>query len=317
VLRPLVTAALALALVLPVSGGESGTSPPRAPAPRDRDDRPSADEPPAALPPRQLGFPQLLHPLPGQRAPDGRKPHRRELLLSFDDGPDLFGTPLVLDELDRRGLKGIFFVNGRYLLGHRTEDLARRDLIRRVAAHGHLIANHTLTHKNLCQFPAAVAEEIDTNSEIIAYATGLRPLLFRSPYGARCRSLDEALRQRDLIQVGWNMDPQEWKAEDQDAVFAYATGMLARFEGQAILLLHDTKPAAVRALPRILAWVDRENRRVARDGGIPIRIVDYSVFVPDRPVPPVGLEPVLDRVGSSLALLPGFTLAQARLGVLK
>src|SRR4051812_36281079 len=38
--------------------------------------------------------------------------HQRELLLSFDDGPDLRGTPLILEELDRRGLKAIFFVTG-------------------------------------------------------------------------------------------------------------------------------------------------------------------------------------------------------------
>src|SRR3712207_9540955 len=69
-----------------------------------------------------------------------------------------------------------------------------RSLVRKLAAHGHLVANHTLTHKNLCRERNAVAEEIDTNSEIIAYATGVRPLLFRSPYGARCRTLDLADR---------------------------------------------------------------------------------------------------------------------------
>ncbi len=69
----------------------------------------------------------------------------RKLLLSFDDGPDLRGTPLILDELDRRGLKAIFFVTGWRLKGERPEDIARRDLVRKIAAHGHLVANHTMT----------------------------------------------------------------------------------------------------------------------------------------------------------------------------
>jgi hypothetical protein len=47
-----------------------------------------------------------------------------------------------------------------------------------------------------------------------------------------------------------------------------------------ILLLHDKNLAAVQALPRILDWIDRENARVAREGGTPIRIVDYSVLLP-------------------------------------
>src|SRR6187402_1084849 len=51
---------------------------------------------------------------PGHGAHTAFKPSTapRELLLSFDDGPDLSGTPLILDELDRRGLKAIFFVTG-------------------------------------------------------------------------------------------------------------------------------------------------------------------------------------------------------------
>ncbi len=258
-------------------------------------------------PSRRDEFPRFLRPLPGEPDPRAASARAdvRELLLSFDDGPDLFGTPLVLEELDRRGLKGVFFVNGGYLLGSRPQNLARRDLVRKLAAHGHMVANHTLTHKNLCQFPEAVPAEVDANAEIIAYATGLRPLLFRSPYGVRCRSLDEALRQRDLVSVGWNMDPQEWRAQNQDAVFDSVTRNLARLRGRAILLLHDTHPAAVRALPRILAWIDRENRRLLREGGTPIRIVDYSVFLPEHPVPRTGLEPLLGRVAESVALLGG------------
>jgi peptidoglycan/xylan/chitin deacetylase (PgdA/CDA1 family) len=213
-----------------------------------------------------------------------------------------------MEILDRHKIKAVFFVNGRYLLGIKPLDLARREVVRKLATHGHLVANHTLTHRNLCREPGTVAEEIDTNSEVIAYATGLRPLLFRSPYGARCRSLDEALRERDLIQVGWSLDPQEWKCERQDAVFNYVTSHLARLNGPAILLLHDTQPAAVHALRRILDWIDQENARVAREGGSPLQVVDYSVFFPPErkgKVPPTGLEPLLGEIGATLSVLPG------------
>src|SRR5450631_2489810 len=103
----------------------------------------------------------------------------RKLLLSFDDGPDLKGTPLILDELDRRGLKAIFFVTGWRFAGARPEDQARRDLVRRIAAHGHLVANHTFTHHNLCQKPWERDAEIDNNSTLIEATTGIKPLLFR------------------------------------------------------------------------------------------------------------------------------------------
>jgi peptidoglycan/xylan/chitin deacetylase (PgdA/CDA1 family) len=292
-------------LCLPL-GGDPGALAPLPPPPEPVTIAPQPDpEPvlPAILP---NNFPRFLHSLTGQATRSNPRRALRELMLTFDDGPDFHGTPQVLAALDRHGYKGIFFVNGRWLMGSRGEDFSRRDMVRKLAAHGHLVANHTLTHRNLCREPDTVSEEIDTNSEIIAMATGIRPLLFRSPYGARCRSLDQALEDRDLVQVGWSIDPQEWRASDPDAVFTYVTESLAKLRGRAILLLHDKHPAAVHALPRILDWIDEENARVARQGGIPIHIVDYSVFVPQRPPPPpTGLEPVARRLASALALLPG------------
>ena len=213
----------------------------------------------------------------------------RELVLSFDDGPDLDGTPLILEELDRRGLKAIFFVTGWRMLGHRPEDVARRDLVRKMAAHGHLIANHTMNHHNLCQNPAEQAAEIDGNTELIAQTTGVRPLLFRSPYGAFCESLDATLKERELPDIGWNIDPQDWKSEDEEAVFAYLTQKLSQLKGRGILLLHDTHSASVHALPRLLDWLARDNARAARAGQPPVTIIDYSVLVPRRPIAASGL----------------------------
>jgi len=235
--------------------------------------------PPAAT------FPRYLKPLPSEApATATHGPAERLVLLTFDDGPDLQGTPLIMDELDRRKLKAVFFVMGQHIVRNRPEDLARRDLLRKLALHGHHVGNHTMNHKDLCQNPGSLAEEIDHAAELITYATGVRPLLFRSPYGARCRSLDRALAERDLIQVGWNADPREWRGNSENAIFSYVTDVLAHASAPVILLLHDKNMAAVRTLPRILDWIEQEQSRVAREGGVPIRIVDYSVLLPERVV---------------------------------
>ena len=253
--------------------------------------------------PPRTDYPAHLRPLgtpaPVRRAPAGEP---RELILTFDDGPDLFGTPLVLAELERRGLKGIFFVNGEHMVGRRPQDFARRDLIRKVAAHGHLVANHTLSHANVCGDAELMEAEIDGNAEIITAATGVRPLLFRAPYGARCRRLDSALAARELLQVGWNLDPQEWKGGDEDAIVEHVTSGLRRLRGRSILLLHDTKREAVRALPRILDWIERENHRAARSGEPTIRIRDYSALLPPVPLPEHGLEPFWRVLADSVRL---------------
>lgn len=260
---------------------------------------------PAAAEPEQDG------PSPGSPGHGPMTPFRpagspRELLLTFDDGPELRLTPLVMQELDRRGMKGIFFISGWRLVGDRPEVLARRDLVRKLASHGHLVANHTMTHKNLCQHPRLAAGEIDGNSELIAAAAGLRPLLFRSPYGAFCRSLAEALVARELTDVGWNIDPQDWKeGVGQDEAYEYFVRKLGKLEGRGIMLLHDTHSASVHALPRILDWIEHENQRAVSQGQPPIKVLDYTWLLPARPMAPTGLGPIVASLAASFDALPG------------
>ena len=260
-------------------------------------DRPAA----AALPPAPAPVAFGFGPRTGFQPSTGP----RELVLSFDDGPDLKFTPLVLEELDRRGLKAIFFITGHRLVGDRPEDVARRDLVRKISAHGHLVANHTMTHRNLCRFPSEAAAEIDGNSEVIAASTGVRPLLFRAPYGARCRVLEAALVERQLTSVGWNLDPQDWKKGGDSAdVLRYLVTKLGRLEGRGILLLHDTHAASVFALGPLLDWIARENRRATADGRPPIQLRDYSVFLPETPLPTTGLGTLAAGIARELPWLP-------------
>jgi peptidoglycan-N-acetylglucosamine deacetylase len=276
-------------MILPLCLSASGGG-----GPLDRPGRASADSGQAKIQPQvpagqaaakaiptATTFPRYLIPLPGETPTPGiRIPAERQILLTFDDGPDLQGTPLIMEELDRRKLRAVFFVMGQHIVRNRPEDLARRDLLRKLSVHGHHVGNHTMNHKDLCQNQGVLAQEIDRAAELITYATGVRPVLFRSPYGARCRALDRALAERDMIQVGWNADPREWRGNSDTAIFNIVTNQLARATGPVILLLHDKNLAVVQALPRILDWIEQEKARVAREGGVPIRIVDYSVYLP-------------------------------------
>lgn len=223
-----------------------------------------------------------------------------EILLTFDDGPDLSTTPLVLEELDRRGLKAVFFVNGRSLMGDKPADRARRHLLRKLATHGHLVGNHSLTHKALCADHASIPYEIDGNAEMIAAITGVYPMLFRAPYGGTCAPLEKALAERELTNVGWNVDPQEWKVEDADATVATAVAQLQSLKGRGILLLHDTHPSTARALPRLLDWIQEHNRKVVLNTNttrkrpqLPFRIMDYTVLLPPRALPEMPLFDVM------------------------
>ncbi len=322
VLRPALSlVAASAALLMPTLGGGSDVS--RVAAGRAISAAASAAA--EAEPPTSSDAVVAAHPAPsppsmGHGAKTAFLPASgpRELVLSFDDGPDLKGTPLILEELDRRGLKAIFFVSGWRLVGDSPEGLARRDLVRKIASHGHLVANHTMNHKDLCENPELQAEEIDGNSEIVTQATGVRPLLFRAPYGAYCRSLEDSLAARDLVDIGWNIDPQDWNGTTPEEILAYLIRKLTKLEGRGILLLHDTHTASVRSFPVLLDWIARENHRAVKERRPPIALLDYSVLLPKHSLPRTGLETIFARlagdIGSAFRLLPARSILMGTLG---
>src|SRR5687768_6802793 len=94
-----------------------------------------------------------------------------EVVFTFDDGPRLDTTPRVLAELERRGIKAVFFVVGRKF----EKDERARELLRQIAAQGHYIGNHTYSHRILCKHINLAPDEIDRNQLLIEEVLGTRP----------------------------------------------------------------------------------------------------------------------------------------------
>lgn len=221
---------------------------------------------------------------PESTAPAADAP--RELLLTFDDGPDAETTPLVLDELARRDLRAIFFVAGRRLLLRGQRGQRQRALIHEMLRRGHVVASHTIWHRHLCDQPEIIPSEIDGNDELLRALTGELPRLFRAPFGDKCPELELALRGRGLVDVGWSIDPQDWRRGDPAEVAGYVRKKLDGLRGRAILLLHDTRRSGVRALPAILDHVAAEQQRAARGLARPLVIVEPTVLFPETPPRP-------------------------------
>jgi peptidoglycan/xylan/chitin deacetylase (PgdA/CDA1 family) len=195
-----------------------------------------------------------------------------EVLLTFDDGPHHKTTGKVLDVLKARGLSAVFFLTGDHFEKGNAEK--PRALVKRMLAEGHVIANHTMTHAQLCNGkPEAAAWQIDEARSVLEQEAGMPVPWFRAPYGAWCPRLVEQLGERGITHFYWDIDPQEWRTGSAKATEKRVTWALRRLQGRAILLMHDTKTATVKALPKILDWIDAENARRVKDGKRPIRIV--------------------------------------------
>jgi chitooligosaccharide deacetylase len=223
-----------------------------------------------------------------------------EVLLTFDDGPNPTHTPEVLDILKERKIQAVFFLVGDMVANENKKVPAILD---RIIREGHVIANHTMTHQDLCRVKEDRAiRDLDDGKATIERVTKLQVQWFRAPYGVRCDRLDAMMAERGITHFHWDLDPQEWRHNNADKVVKYVTGELARAHGRSVLLLHDIKPVTVKALPQILAWVDEENTRRAKSRKRKIRFLSAPQLVFERMKP--GLREVLAEAGEGLRELP-------------
>lgn len=223
-----------------------------------------------------------------------------ELLFTFDDGPNPKNTPLVLDILAQRRIHAVFFMVGE-MAGARSA--RTRAIIERILRDGHVIATHTMKHKDLCRVSEdAAAHDLDDGKATVEHAAGVPTAWFRTPFGARCARVEHLLAERHLDHFHWDLDPQEWKHNDPAKAVKYVTDELSRSSGRNVLLMHDIKQATVKALPEILDWIDAENVRREKAHRKPIKILSAPDLAIERL--PKGLVPFLSDASALWRDLP-------------
>ena len=150
---------------------------------------------------------------------------RAVVALTFDDGPHPEGTPAVLEELARQGATATFFLVG--------EQVAQRPaLAREIVAAGHEVGVHGFRHTLLLRRRvAAVTDDFDRAVDAIGEATGMRPQLYRPPYGIQVR----VRGWRPLLWSTWGRD-WERRATPQSIARRATRGL----RPGDVVLLHDS-----------------------------------------------------------------------------
>ena len=190
-------------------------------------------------------LPHLLTPACVWRGPRGQ----RRIALTFDDGPDPAWTPRVLDRLATNQVRATFF-----LVGERAERAP--DVVRRMAAEGHEVGNHSWSHRSLwlCG-PRATTEEIGRAHERLATLAGAPPRHFRPPWGMVNAAMFRAVRRVGERCVFWSIQPEGQRPAPAARQVDYVLG---RAQPGAIVDLHDAEgtPAAparlLEALPALI-----------------------------------------------------------------
>ncbi len=217
----------------------------------------------------------LLAEGPAHAPTDGR----RLVTFTFDDGPFPETAPTVLKILEMHRIRAAFFFIGSYLEGEDRHAVETRMWARRIAEAGHFVGNHTFDHKLLTQLPhAAQLSEVDDSAEAIERATGKRPVLFRPPYGQIDPWLQGALRDRKVELLLWNVDVEDMKKSDPDAIVDALKSQL-EYHGGGVVLLHDVHWPSVKALNRLLRWMDDHRWNPAHPDQLGYDIVDLPEYL--------------------------------------
>lgn len=178
---------------------------------------------------------------------------RRQVALTFDDGPDPATTPKVLAILARHGVRATFFVIGERAARH-------PEVLAAIAQAGHQIESHSHRHSWWTAFTprSRLAAELREAQAVIAEACGRPPRWLRPPIGILSPEIVGAARAVGLRLCAWSCKARDGLAGT--SVEAALARLRRGLHPGAILLLHDAAEGPVRpasappgaASPRVL-----------------------------------------------------------------
>ncbi len=183
---------------------------------------------------------------------------RKEVCITFDDGPHPLSCKSILSTLKDKKVPATFFVVGKQVD-------ANPDLVKMIVADGHEVGNHTYDHVRLSKLTREqVYDQINECDLAVERATGLKMTFFRPPGMQYTDTVLSVVHQKDKIMVHWvigakdfigTVPSDELTSEQKkeapitpDKVVEYVVKQL---RPGAIILLHDN-PVTATALPRLI-----------------------------------------------------------------
>jgi peptidoglycan/xylan/chitin deacetylase (PgdA/CDA1 family) len=172
---------------------------------------------------------------------------QKVIAISFDDGPAPDYTPQVLQVLQEHQVPAAFFCIGKRVLEH-------PGLFKQVHEQGHIIGNHSYSHATWFDLYSSTKMYADLQQMDAAMqeVLGLKPLLFRPPYGVTNPNLAKAIRKGGYIPVGWNVRSLDTVIKDNDKLLQR---VVKGVRPGAVILFHDTSKATLDMLPAFIAHV--------------------------------------------------------------
>ncbi|MBR4940687.1 MAG: polysaccharide deacetylase family protein [Clostridia bacterium] len=182
--------------------------------------------------------------------------------ISFDAAWGDEQTDSLLSTLEQYGVKTTFFIVG---------DWADKypETVKKIHAAGHEVMNHSDTHPEMTKLSAYdMSLELSRCSDKIEALTGVRPNLFRPPYGDYNNAVVGAARDAGMFTVQWNIDSLDWKDLTPEQMMGR---IMPKVTPGSIILLHNGGKYTPQLLPTLLAGLQAEGYTV-----VPISEIIYT-----------------------------------------
>jgi peptidoglycan/xylan/chitin deacetylase (PgdA/CDA1 family) len=155
---------------------------------------------------------------------------KKQIALTFDDGPHPTLTPRILEILAKYNVTATFFMVGQNVFNY-------PEAARAVIEAGHEVGNHTFTHPHIANLnEKPIFDEIGRCEDALEELCEYRPHILRTPQGAMTPSLEKCLLEDDYILVLWSLDTRDW--ENKSTAHIVQT-VLDRVQPGDIILMHD------------------------------------------------------------------------------
>ena len=165
------------------------------------------------------------------------------LSISFDASWGADKTIPILDILDKYNVKTTFFLVGGWVDKY-------PEMLKEIGARGHEIGNHSDTHPHMSQQSEAdIRKELHNMSDKVEKLTGVRPTLFRPPYGDYNNRVVTVSRAEGYECVQWSIDSLDWKDRGTADIIKQCT---YRVQPGDIVLFHNDSNDIVNALPTVI-----------------------------------------------------------------
>ncbi|MBR5382082.1 MAG: polysaccharide deacetylase family protein [Oscillospiraceae bacterium] len=168
--------------------------------------------------------------------------------LTFDAAWGNEDTQTLIDILGRYGVRATFFVVGAWAEKY-------PESVRALHEAGHEVMNHSGTHPHLSKLSAAeIRAEVNDCGDKVEAVTGVRPTLFRCPYGEYDDNVIGTLRGEGLQVVQWDVDSLDWKGISAAEITKRVTERVAP---GSIVLFHNAAEHTPEALGAIIEYMIR------------------------------------------------------------